>query len=203
MADSHGAFIHGTAILSSSSSVGRDCVVWAWAHLRENCVIGAGTTIGQGAYVGPGVLIGSACKVQNGALIYEPAMIEDFVFIGPAVVLTNDKNPRAANPDLSTKTSSDWEAVGVTIRQGASVGARAVIVAPVEVGAWAMVGAGALVTRDVKPFALVVGVPGRQVGWVGKAGEKLEAVDGRWVCPKSGERYREVSGKLYPESELL
>ena len=191
--------IHPTAIVNDSASIGEKCVIWSWAHLRESCEIGSETTIGQGVYVGPKVKIGSRCKIQNGALIYEPAIIENSVFIGPAVVLTNDKSPRAVNLDGSPKNSSDWEPVGVIIREGASLGARVVVVAPVEIGAWAMVGAGSLVTKDVKPFAIIMGVPGRQVGWVGKAGVRLAEEEGTWVCPLSGERYREKSGQLHLE----
>ncbi len=106
--------------------------------------------------------------MQNYALVYEPAELADGVFIGPAVVLTNDTYPRAVNPDLSLKSAHDWEPVGVTIGEGASIGARAVCVAPVTIGAWATVAAGAVVTKDVPDHALVVGVPARRVGWVGQ-----------------------------------
>ena len=131
--------------------------------LGENCVIG------RGAYIGTGVRMGDHCKVQNYALVYEPARLGDGVFIGPAVVLTNDTYPRAVNPDGSLKSADDWEPVGVTIGTAPSIGARAVCVAPVTIGAWAMVAAGAVVTTDVPPHALVAGVPARQIGWVGRS----------------------------------
>ena len=132
--------------------------------LREHAVLGADCIVGRGAYIGEGARLGDNCKVQNYALVYEPARLGDGVFIGPAVVLTNDHFPRAVNPDGTLKSASDWEAVGVTIGTGAAIGARAVCVAPVSVGEWAMVAAGAVVTKDVPAHALVVGVPARRIG---------------------------------------
>jgi acetyltransferase-like isoleucine patch superfamily enzyme len=136
-------------------------------------------------------------KLQNYSLIYEPARLGDGVFVGPAAVLTNDEYPRAVTPDGQLKTGDDWTAVGVTIDEGAAIGARAVCVAPVRIGRWALVAAGAVVVKDVPDFALVVGVPARQVGWVGRAGVPLERKgDGRYVCPRTGEAYLESDGRL-------
>jgi acetyltransferase-like isoleucine patch superfamily enzyme len=119
------------------------------------------------------------------------------VFIGPAVVLTNDHYPRSVNPDGSQKSGHDWEPVGVTIRHGASIGARSVCVAPLTIGRWALVAAGSVVTRDVPDFALVAGVPAKRIRWVGKAGVPLEpAGDGQWVCPQTGDRYVENDDTL-------
>lgn len=115
--------------------------------------------IGRNVYIGPGVVIGNNCKIQNNALIYEPAILEDGVFVGPAVVLTNDKNPRAVNPDGSLKLSSDWTMVGVTLKRGSAIGANSVCIAPVVVGEWALVGAGSVVTRDVPAGLTVIGNP--------------------------------------------
>jgi UDP-2-acetamido-3-amino-2,3-dideoxy-glucuronate N-acetyltransferase len=155
--------------------------------------------IGRGAYIGTGVHLGRHCKVQNYALLYEPAEIADGVFIGPAVVLTNDTYPRAVNPDLSLKSADDWEPVGVTIGEGASIGARAICIAPVRVGAWATVAAGAVVTHDVPDHGLVAGVPARHIGWVGRAGIPLQADGDAWVCPSTGAKYVE---RTDPESGL-
>jgi acetyltransferase-like isoleucine patch superfamily enzyme len=167
--------------------------------VREGAIIGSECIIGRGAYVGPGVRIGNKAKLQNHALVYEPAVLEDGVFVGPAAVLTNDVYPRSVTPDGRLKRGEDWTAVGVTVREGASIGARAVCVAPVTIGRWAMVAAGAVVIRDVPDFALVVGVPARFLRWVGRAGVPLEAVpneSGRWRCPQTGEHYFEQDGRL-------
>ncbi|MCW2914152.1 MAG: acetylglucosamine-phosphate uridylyltransferase, partial [Actinomycetia bacterium] len=127
---------------------------------------------------------------------YEPAVLGDGVFVGPAVVLTNDRNPRSVDPEGHQKRGGDWEAVGVIVDEGASLGARSVCVAPVRIGRWAMVAAGAVVTRDVPDFGLVVGVPARRIGWVGRAGVRLVArtdEPGVWECPETGALYTEDS----------
>jgi UDP-2-acetamido-3-amino-2,3-dideoxy-glucuronate N-acetyltransferase len=193
--------VAGTADVDPRARLESGVVVWHLAQVREHAVIGEGTSLGRGAYVGPGVTLGRNCKVQNAALIYEPAVLEDGVFVGPAVVFTNDVWPRAVNPDLSRKSADDWHAVGVTVRTGAAIGARTVCIAPVEIGAWALIAAGSTVTRDVPEFALMAGSPARRVGWVGRAGVRLEqdpGEDGAWRCPVTGERYRERDGLLEP-----
>jgi UDP-2-acetamido-3-amino-2,3-dideoxy-glucuronate N-acetyltransferase len=178
-----------SADVAASARIGDGTSIWHLAQVRENAELGEGCVIGRGAYIGSGVRLGKYCKVQNYALVYEPADLADGVFIGPAAVLTNDTYPRAVNPDLSLKSASDWQAVGVTIHEGAAIGARAVCVAPVTIGRWATVAAGAVVTKDVPDFALVVGVPARRVGWVGKAGVPLEPDGDGWRCPRTGARY--------------
>ncbi len=178
------------------AAIGAGTRIWHLAQIRENATLGRDCTVGRGAYVGPGVAIGDNCKLQNHALVYEPARLADGVFIGPAAVLTNDEYPRAVTPDGRLKTGDDWDAVGVTLGEGAAIGARAVCVATVPVGRWALVAAGAVVTKDVPDFALVVGVPARRVGWVGRAGHPLTAKDDRWVCPQTGAEYRESGGTL-------
>jgi len=186
-----GAEVEDGAVVGEGTGVWQQAVVRAGARVGRDCVIG------RGAYVGPGVVMGDRCKVQNQALIYEPAVLEDGVFVGPAVVFTNDTFPRAITPDGRLKNADDWHAVGVTVRTGASVGARAVCVAPVTIGEWATVAAGAVVTADVAPYALVVGVPARRVGWVGEAGFPLQDTGhGRFVCPSTGAEFREADGRL-------
>jgi len=192
--------IAASADVDGRARVGLGALVWHLAQIREDAVVGPECVIGRGAYIGPGVRLGARCKVQSHALLYEPAILEDGVFVGPAVVLTNDMYPRAVNPDLTLKSASDWTAVGVTIREGASIGARAVVVAPVTIGRWALIAAGAVVTKDVPDHALVVGAPARRIGWVGTAGSPLEPEGAEWVCPRTGERYREVDGRLQRSS---
>jgi UDP-2-acetamido-3-amino-2,3-dideoxy-glucuronate N-acetyltransferase len=191
------ARIVDSADVSPEARVGDGSLIWHLAQVRENAVLGTGCVIGRGAYIGPGVVLGDNCKVQNYALVYEPARVADGVFIGPAVVLTNDTYPRAINPDGSLKSAADWEPVGVTIERGASIGARATCVAPVTIGAWATVAAGAVVVKDVPAFALMAGVPARRIGWVGTAGVPLrETAPGRWECPATGDNYEEADGLL-------
>jgi UDP-3-O-[3-hydroxymyristoyl] glucosamine N-acyltransferase len=191
------ARIVDSADVDPRAEVGDGTSVWHLAQVREGARVGTSCIIGRGAYIGPGVTVGANCKIQNYALVYEPAVLEPGVFIGPAVVLTNDTFPRAVNPDGSLKSAHDWQPVGVVVREGAAIGARSVCVAPVTIGRWATVAAGAVVARDVPDFALVAGVPARRIGWVGRAGVRLEDVgEGQWRCPATDERYDEVDGEL-------
>ena len=194
--------MHPSAEVASSASVAGSATIWHLAQIREGAFVGERVIVGRGAYIGPGVSVGDDCKIQNYALVYEPAVLESGVFIGPGVVLTNDPLPRAVTPAGRLKGADDWTIAGVTIRRGASIGARAVCVAPVEIGQWAMVGAGAVVTADVPAYALMVGVPARRVGWVGRAGRRLlpgEGGMGVWICPTTGDSYRETGAGLLVE----
>lgn len=189
--------ISASADVDTDVAIGEGSSIWHLAQVRSGARLGAECIIGRGAYIGPGVVLGNRCKVQNYALVYEPAKLGDGVFIGPAVVLTNDHYPRAINPDGSLKSGDDWDLVGVTIKDGASIGARAVLVAPITIGSWAMVAAGSTVIRDVPDFALVAGAPAKRIKWVGRAGVPLVEVSKHiFECPSTGVRYREDGEQL-------
>jgi acetyltransferase-like isoleucine patch superfamily enzyme len=186
------------ANVSPSAEISHSAKVWDFSHVRENAILEDDVIIGSGAYIGSGVRIGARSKIQNYALVYEPAVIGKGVFIGPAVILTNDRYPRALNLDLTQKSVQDWDAVGVVVEDGASIGARSVCIAPIKIGRWSMIGAGSTVTRDVPAHALVVGNPAKQIGWVGRSGMKLEiqkdATD--FTCPLTGEKYQLLNGEM-------
>ena len=185
-----------SAEIAADAVVPESTTVWGLAQIRERAVIGEECIVGRGAYVGVGVRIGNRTKIQNYAQIYEPAVLENGVFIGPMVVLTNDTYPRAVRPDGARAGAEDWTAVGVTVRSGASVGARAVCVAPVTIGRWALVGAGSVGLDDVPDYALVDGNPARRIGWVGAAGRRLVRDNGQWRCPVTGASFIEEDGLL-------
>ncbi len=194
------ARIHPSADVDPRAAVGEDTTIWHAAQVREDARIGCRCVIGRGAYIGAGVRVGDHVKIQNYALVYEPAELADGVFVGPAVVLTNDRHPRAITPHGAAISPCDWEPVGVTVGYGASIGARAVCVAPLVIGPWAMIAAGAVVTRDVPHYALVAGTPAKRIGWVGRAGVRLrQAGGGVYQCPRTGERYRHIGEALEPE----
>ena len=185
-----------SAEVDATATIGDGSSIWHLVQIRDGVNVGENCIVGRGAYIGSGVKVGDNCKIQNYALVYEPAELGNGVFIGPAAVLTNDQFPRAVNPDGSLKSASDWDAVGVTIGDGASIGARAVCIAPVKIGKWALVAAGAVVTKDVPDFALVAGVPAKRIRWVGRMGVPLEDQGGStWKCPESGELYKEVGSE--------
>lgn len=183
------AFVERSADVSEHALIGEGTRIWHLAQIREDARLGENCNIGRGAYVGPGVEIGANSKLQNYALVYEPARLGAGVFIGPAAVLTNDTYPRAVSPDGTLKSADDWTPVGVIVEDGAAIGARAVCIAPITIGRWATVAAGAVVVRDVPAFALVAGVPAKQIGWVGKSGHPLRPDGDELVCPATGERY--------------
>lgn len=190
-----------SADVAENVQLGEGTKVWHLAQVREDAVLGQNCIVGRGAYVGTGVTIGENTKIQNYALVYEPAVLGKGVFIGPAVVLTNDTYPRAVSPDGSLKSAHDWTPVGVTIEDGASIGARAVCIAPLTIGRWATIAAGSVVTKDVPAFALMAGVPARRLGWVGKAGFPLKADGDYWVCPETGAKYVQETETLKEAEE--
>jgi len=183
--------IHKNARIAESTRI------WSFTQVREDVAIGENTIVGSYVYIDSNVQIGNNCKIQNRSLIYDPAKIHDGVFIGPGAVLTNDSYPRAVTQDGTIKSNTDWIKVGVIVERGASIGAGAICVAPVRIGEWALIGAGAIVIEDVPAFALVVGNPARQVGWVGHEGFPLEEVSKNlFKCPKSFRMYKLENGEL-------
>jgi UDP-2-acetamido-3-amino-2,3-dideoxy-glucuronate N-acetyltransferase len=175
--------VHPTAEVSDLAQLGPGTRVWHHAQVRERARIGCNCILGKGVYVDFDVTIGDNCKLQNGVFVYHPASVEDGVFLGPGVIITNDRLPRAVNPDLTLKSDADWELSPVSIGQGASIGAGSVVLPGVRVGCWALVGAGSVVTRSVPDFALVYGNPARQHGYVCPCGRCLERTGpGEYAC---------------------
>lgn len=186
-----GYFAHATAVVDDGATIGDGTRIWHFCHVSAGAVIGAGCSFGQNVYVGDRVRIGDRVKVQNNVSIYDNVTLEDGVFCGPSMVFTNVRNPRA---EISRKD----EFADTVVRRGATIGANATIVCGVEIGAFAFVGAGAVVTADVAPHALVVGVPARRIGWMSHAGERLGP---DLVCPREGRRYRvDEAGALVEET---
>lgn len=169
--------IHKTAQVDSTAKIGKDVKIWNWVQIRENAIIGDNTIISKGVYIDYEVQIGKNVKVQNNVSIYHGITIEDGVFIGPHVCFTNDKIPRAINPDGSQKSLSDWTISKTLIKYGSSLGANSTIVTGITIGRFAMVGAGAVVTRDVPDYGLVIGIPARLVGFICACGRRLRQKD--------------------------
>jgi len=167
--------IHPTAEVSPQAEIGQGSVIWRQVQIREGARLGQNCIVGKGVYIDFGVQIGSNVKIQNSALIYHGVTLEDGVFIGPQVCLTNDKLPRAINPDGTLKGTDDWQVSPILVRQGAAIGAGAVILPGVIIGRWAMIGSGAVVTRNVPDYGLVWGNPARLRGFVCPCGQRLQA----------------------------
>lgn len=182
--------IHATAEVSDLAEIGPGTSIWHQCQVREGVKIGANCILGKGVYVDFDVEIGDNVKIQNGVFVYHGTTIGSGVFVGPGVIFTNDKIPRAINPDGSLKGAEDWQVGPIQIGYGASIGAGAIILPGVTVGAFSLVGAGAVVTRDVSDQALVIGNPARRVGYVCKCGAKLvERRQGIYDCPQCSEQY--------------
>ncbi len=182
------AFVHATAIVDDGAEIGEGTKVWHFCHVLERTRIGRRCVLGQNVMAGPDVTIGDNVKIQNNVSIYAGVTLEDDVFCGPSCVFTNVLTPRAF-------VERKDEFLPTLVRRGATIGANATIVCGVTIGAYAMVGAGAVVTRDVPDYALVVGNAARQMGWVSRAGERLGE---NLVCPRTGERYKLLNERLVP-----
>lgn len=183
-------FAHPTAVIDEGCTIGRGTKIWHFSHLMPGCRVGERCNIGQNVLVASGVVLGNNVKVQNNVSIYTGVTCEDDVFLGPSMVFTNVINPRS-------HVSRKHEYRPTIVRRGASIGANATIVCGNEIGEYAMVGAGAVITKPVKPYALVVGNPARQVGWVSRNGHRLHfGPEGLATCPETGGRYRLADGDV-------
>jgi UDP-2-acetamido-3-amino-2,3-dideoxy-glucuronate N-acetyltransferase len=177
-------FAHETAVIDEGCTIGKGTKIWHFSHIMPGCIIGEGCNIGQNVVVSPGVQLGRNVKIQNNVSLYTGVICEDDVFLGPSMVFTNIINPR------SSVIRKD-QYVPTYVRRGASIGANATVVCGHEIGEWSFIGAGAVVTRTVKPYALVVGNPARQVGWVSEYGHRLIFdKTGIASCPETGDKYR-------------
>jgi UDP-2-acetamido-3-amino-2,3-dideoxy-glucuronate N-acetyltransferase len=181
-------FAHETAVIDAGCTIGEGTKIWHFSHIMSNCIIGKRCNIGQNVVISPEVILGNNVKVQNNVSIYTGVICEDDVFLGPSMVFTNVINPRSAvnRRDQYSKT---------VVKKGASIGANATIVCGHDIGEYAFVGAGAVVTKHVPAFALVVGNPARQIGWMSEYGHRLEFdKTGKAVCPESNVSYQLASG---------
>ena len=183
--------IHFTAIVDEGADIGEGSKVWQWTHICSGAKIGKNSSLGQGVFVGNKVVIGNNVKIQNNVSVYDNVTLEDDVFCGPSMVFTNVYNPRSA-------VTRKAEYRDTIIRRGATLGANCTIVCGVTVGEYAFIGAGAVVNKDVKPYALIVGVPGRQIGWMSEFGEQLDLPltgDSTTSCLNTSAQYRLLQGR--------
>lgn len=180
MKDSY--FAHETAVIDDGAQIGAGTKIWHFSHVMSGAVLGEHCNLGQNVVVSPEVVLGRNVKVQNNVSIYTGVICEDDVFLGPSMVFTNVTNPRSA-----VNRRGQYEKT--TVGKGASIGANATIVCGHDIGEYAFIGAGAVVTKTVKPYALMVGNPARQIGWMSAYGHRLLFEDGKAVCPESGEEY--------------
>jgi UDP-2-acetamido-3-amino-2,3-dideoxy-glucuronate N-acetyltransferase len=170
------SFIHPSAEVSSNAHVGENVKIWNQVQIREYAIVGENSVLGKNVYIDFGVKIGSNCRIQNNCSIYHGVEIEDGVFVGPNVVFTNDKNPRAINQDGTPKSGADWVAGKIRVKYGASIGAHSVILPDVVIGRYAMIGAGSVVTKNVPDFGLVIGNPAKFVGYVDESGKVIKKI---------------------------
>lgn len=183
-------FKHESAYIDEGCTIGDDTKIWHFSHIMSGCKIGNGCNIGQNVVISPNVVIGNNVKIQNNVSVYTGVVCEDYVFLGPSMVFTNVINPRS-------EVNRRDEFMTTIIRRGVSVGANATIVCGNEIGEYALIGAGAVITKPVAPYALVVGNPAHRIGWVSRYGHRLHFdKEGIAVCPETNERYRLSNGNV-------
>jgi UDP-2-acetamido-3-amino-2,3-dideoxy-glucuronate N-acetyltransferase len=184
-------FAHSTAVIDDGCEIGEGVKIWHFSHIMLGCKIGDGCNIGQNAFIASHVVLGKNVKVQNNVSIYEGVICEDDVFIGPSAVFTNIKNPRSA-----VNRKSEYEQT--IVRKGTTIGANATIICGVEIGEYVFIGAGAVITKPISPYALVIGNPGKQIGWMSEYGHRLNFNEkGKAVCDESGEEYELKGGRVW------
>ncbi len=177
--------IHHTAIIDKGAIIGKNCKIWHWTHICGKATIGNFCSFGQNVYIGNNVNIGNYVKIQNNVSVFDNVVLEDYVFCGPSMVFTNVYNPRS-------KINRKDEFKDTIVKKGVTFGANSTVVCGIEIGENAFIGAGALINKNVKPFALMVGVPGRQVGWMSEYGERIDLPikgNGTWECKKTNTLY--------------
>lgn len=183
-------FAHKTAVIDENCIIGEGTKIWHFSHIMSGCTIGEQCNIGQNVVISPQVVLGKNVKIQNNVSVYTGVICEDDVFLGPSMVFTNVINPRS-HVNRKNEYAETW------VRKGASIGANATIVCGNEIGEYALIGAGAVITKPVKPYSLMVGNPAKQIGWVSKNGHKLIFDDkGLAVCPETGEKYKLTNEQL-------
>ena len=183
-------YAHETAVIDEGCEIGADTKIWHFSHIMPNCEIGQKCNIGQNVVVSPDVKLGNNVKVQNNVSIYSGVICEDDVFLGPSMVFTNVTNPRSG-------VNRRGQYAKTTVKRGASIGANATIICGHDIGEFAFIGAGAVVTKNILPYALVVGNPARQIGWMSEYGHRLEFdAEGFAICPESKSRYQLINNKV-------
>jgi UDP-2-acetamido-3-amino-2,3-dideoxy-glucuronate N-acetyltransferase len=183
-------FAHETAVIDENCSIGKGTKIWHFSHIMSGCKIGKGCNIGQNVVVSPGVVLGNNVKIQNNVSVYTGVICEDDVFLGPSMVFTNVVNPRSA-------VNRRGQYVETLVKKGVSIGANATIVCGHPIGEYAFIGAGAVITKEVAPYALVIGNPAKQTGWMSEYGHKLEFnKNGIAICPESKEKYKLTNGSV-------
>ena len=191
-------FIHPSSIVDEGAFIGKDTKIWHWVHISSGAVIGKSCTISQNVYVSGCSKIGNNVKIQNNVSIFDKVELDDFVFCGPSVVFTNVYNPRA---EINRKE----EFRSTIVKKGATLGANSTIICGIQIGEYAFIGAGSVVTKDVKNYALMVGVPARQIGWMSAYGERIDLPiigEGEYKCPQTGDIYSLNKNKIYKKKSI-
>jgi UDP-2-acetamido-3-amino-2,3-dideoxy-glucuronate N-acetyltransferase len=183
---------HPSAIIDEGAEIGEGTRIWHWVHVCSGAKIGSGVSLGQNVFIGNKVIIGDNCKIQNNVSVYDKVTLEEGVFCGPSMVFTNVYNPRSL-----IERKSEYR--GTLVKKGATLGANCTIVCGLTIGEFAFVGAGAVINKNVKPYALMVGVPAKQIGWMSEYGEQIPLPlegEGEYICPHSNQKYKLINTKL-------